>query len=192
MFNTEDICELCNDEPAFFSNVKVGYPVPDFTLDGYFKGEKHKYSLSAYRGKWVILFFYPLDFTFVCPTEIKELSKNYQDFKDAETEVLGISVDSVFSHEAWSKGDLGDLEFPLLSDLTKEVSEDFGVLIEEEGIALRGVFTIDPDGILRAMTVNDNDVGRSTEEIYRVLCALQTGELCPINWNKGQKTIKGE
>lgn len=168
--------------------LQIGNHAPDFEMEGYFKGEKKRYSLEDYKGKWVVLFFYPLDFTFVCPTELLELSKRHKEFTDMNAQVLGVSVDSVYSHEAWLK-DLGELEYPLLSDITKDTSEDYNVLLHEAGISLRGTFIIDPDGVLKSYTVNDNSVGRNVDELKRTLQALQTGELCPINWSPGKETL---
>jgi len=168
--------------------LQIGNQVPTFDMEGYFKGNKQRYALKDFKGKWVVLFFYPLDFTFVCPTELVELSKRHKEFEEMNTQVLGVSVDSVYSHEAWLK-DLGDLEYPLLSDITKEVSADYNVLLHEAGISLRGTFIIDPDGVLKSYTVNDNSVGRNVDELKRTLQALQTGELCPINWSPGKGTL---
>ncbi|MFA7685545.1 MAG: peroxiredoxin [Candidatus Gracilibacteria bacterium] len=179
----------CCGEDCCGATLKIGSPAPRFTMEGYFKGEKKKYFLKDYKGKWVVLFFYPLDFTFVCPTELIELSKKNEEFAAINTQVLGVSVDSVYSHEAWSKGDLGDLEFPLLSDLTKETSCDYNVLIEESGISLRGAFIIDPEGILKCYMVNDISIGRNVDELVRLVQAFQTGDLCPVGWKKGDKTL---
>jgi alkyl hydroperoxide reductase subunit AhpC len=174
----------------------VGKAAPDFSMktalgDGQGFGEV---SLQSYKGKWLVMFFYPLDFTFVCPTEITGYSKRYNDFKNAGADVLAVSTDSQYSHQAWinldpSKGGLGKLNFPIASDLTKSVSRDYGVLIEEEGIALRGLFIIDPQGILRYSVIHDLNVGRSVDETLRVLHALQTGGLCPVDWKPGEKTL---
>ncbi|MHB0912789.1 MAG: peroxiredoxin [Armatimonadota bacterium] len=168
--------------------VKVGKPVPDFTLEGVMGKDFTKVSLSYYRGKWVVLFFWPLDFTFVCPTEITEFTKRNKEIEDLGGKVLGVSVDSKYSHLAWTK-EIGEQAYPLLSDITKRVSRDYGVLVEDEGIALRGTFIIDPDGICRWMVVNDLSVGRSVDETIRVLSALQTGELCPVEWTPGEETL---
>jgi len=162
---------------------------PEFTLEGVHKGKFKSYSLKKYRGKWVVLFFYPLDFTFICPTEITEFSKNYEKFKALKAEVFGASTDSKFSHLAWIERDLKGLKYPLLSDNNHEVSRRYGVLLEDEGIAVRGLFIIDPEGKLRYKVVHDLSVGRNVSEILRVLEALQTGELCPVNWNRGKKTL---
>lgn len=170
-------------------SIRIGSPAPEFVMEGYFQGKNKKYSLKDYKGKWVILFFYPLDFTFVCPTELIELSKRHEEFEKINTQVLGVSVDSVYSHEAWSKGTLGNLNFPLLSDLTKMVSCDYNVLIPESGISLRGAFVIDPTGILKCYMVNDISIGRSVDELLRLVNAFQTGELCPVGWTPGSKTL---
>lgn len=174
----------------------VGRPAPDFTMetvsgDGTAFG---KVTLGDYRGKWLVLFFYPLDFTFVCPTEIIGLSEAAAEFEALDAEILGVSVDSVHSHKAWintpkDSNGLGTLAFPLASDLTKKVAADYGVLIEEEGIALRGLYIIDPEGELKYQVVNHNDVGRSVEETLRVLQALQSGGLCPMNWKPGDRNL---
>ncbi|GBF11132.1 peroxiredoxin [Tepidibacillus infernus] len=171
----------------------VGQPAPEFSMqtalgDGVNFG---RVSLSDYKGKWLVFFFYPLDFTFVCPTEITALSNAYEEFKKLGCEVLGCSTDSIYSHRAWmntplEENGIGKLNFPLASDITKEVSWEYGILIEEEGIALRGLFIIDPDGILKYAVVHHNDIGRSVEETLRVLQALQSGGLCPANWKPGE------
>lgn len=168
--------------------VRVGQNASEFTLQG-IVGDKFKdISLDEYKGKWVVLFFYPLDFTFICPTEITEFSKRDSEFKAKNAQVLGVSIDSVYSHRAWLK-ELGNLNYPLLSDITKEVSRKYGVLLEDKGIALRGTFIIDPEGKLRYQLIHDLGIGRSVEEILRVLNALQTGELCPVEWKPGKSTL---
>lgn len=146
-----------------------------------------------------MLFFYPLDFTFVCPTEIIAFSDNIKKFKEINAEVVGVSIDSHFSHLAWintprKEGGLGQLKYPLLSDLSKQIASDYGVLLENPGIALRGLFIIDPNGILRQITINDLPVGRSVDETIRLIKAFQFvekhGEVCPANWQPDSKTIK--
>ncbi|MGV3464246.1 MAG: peroxiredoxin [Heyndrickxia sp.] len=144
--------------------------------------------------KWTVLFFYPMDFTFVCPTEITALSDSYDAFEDLDAEVIGVSTDTVHTHLAWIKTDrkdngLGDLNYPLAADHNHKVSRDYGVLIEEEGVALRGLFIINPEGELMYQVVNHNNIGRSVDETLRVLQALQTGGLCPANWKPGQATL---
>ena len=168
--------------------VKVGQNAPEFTLQGIVDEKFKDVSLDEYKGKWVVLFFYPLDFTFICPTEITEFSKRDSEFKALNAQVLGVSVDSVYSHKAWLK-ELGKINFPWLSDITKDVSRKYGVLLEDKGIALRGTFIIDPEGKLKYQLVHDLGIGRSVEEILRVLNALQTGELCPVEWKPGKKTL---
>lgn len=151
--------------------------------------------LSDYKGKWLVLFFYPLDFTFVCPTEILGFHKRIDEFRRLNTEVLGASVDSVHSHRAWIKCSIadgglgGELAFPLASDITKQVASDYGILLNEQGISLRGLFIIDPEGILRYSVVTDLNVGRSVDETLRVLQALQSGGLCPVDWHPGEATL---
>lgn len=176
-----------HDEDCGCMDVRVGNPVPDFTLEAYFKGDFKKVSLSDYKGKWKLLFFYPLDFTFVCPTEILELSEKAEEFEKLNTQVLLASIDSVHSHKAWSK-EIGDLAFPMLSDLNKELSLMFNIL-HDDGMSLRGAFVIDPDNVLQAAIVHNLPVGRNIDEIKRVIGAFQTGELCPVGWTKGGKTL---
>lgn len=186
MFHSDEKKGYCKDSCC--EELQIGNSAPEFQMEGYFKGEKKRYSLSDYRGKWTVVFFYPLDFTFVCPTELVDLSRRYSEFEDIDTQVLGVSVDSVYSHEAWLK-ELGDFNYPLLSDITKEVSLSYRVLLEREGISLRGAFIIDPDGILKSYMVNDLAVGRNVDEILRLLKAFQTGDLCPVGWKQGGKTL---
>lgn len=168
--------------------ITVGDRAPEFVLGGYIKDDFKTFKLQTYKSKWVVLFFYPLDFTFVCPTEIVALSKSYDDFKKAGAEVFGISVDSAYSHRTWSK-ELGELKFPLLSDFHKRVSHQYGVLNEAEGTARRGTFIIDPEGKIRWLVISSDDVGRSIPELLRTLQALQTGKLCPADWQPGDKTL---
>src|SRR6478672_2686828 len=178
--------------PAF-----VTKEAPDFTADAVVNEEFKTVKLADYRGKYVVLFFYPLDFTFVCPTEIIAFSDRIEEFKKRNCEVIGVSVDSAYSHLAWvetprNKGGLGGLKYPLVADLTKKISADYGVLLEG-GISLRGLFIIDQKGIVRAITIHDLPLGRSVDEALRVLDALQHyekhGEVCPANWKPGDPTI---
>ena len=176
---------------------QVGQPAPDFEIPSTKNIEKlnEPVKLSDYRGKWVVLLFYPLDFTFVCPTELTAFSDRYEDFEGIGAEIIGISTDSAFSHRAWlqtprDKGGVEGLRFPLGADITKSMSRDYGVLIEDRGIALRGLFVIDPEGVLRYKVVHDLNIGRSAEETLRVIQALQTGGLCQAEWRPGQETIK--
>ncbi len=170
--------------------IQVGQIAPDFKgqavlPDGNFK----EISLANYKGKWVVLFFYPLDFTFVCPTEIKGFNERADEFAKLKTQVIGASIDSVYCHKAWIDNGLGKLKFPLLSDITKEISRAYNVLIEDKGIALRGTFIIDPDGVISSSVVNITNVGRSVEETIRTLTAIQTGERTPCDWKPGDKTL---
>lgn len=168
---------------------RVGRPAPEFKAEGVVDGGDFKnVSLSDTRGMWTVLFFYPLDFTFICPTEITEFSRRLEEFTKLNVVVYGCSTDSVHSHKAWLK-ELGNLKYPLLSDITHEISRSYGVLIEEQGIALRGTFIVDPDGVLRYALYHDLGVGRSCDELLRVLEALQTGERCPASWKPGEKTL---
>ncbi|MCC7529110.1 MAG: peroxiredoxin [Candidatus Melainabacteria bacterium] len=176
--------------------LQVGKRAPDFDMPSTkdMKGLKENVRLADYKGKWLIVFFYPLDFTFVCPTEITAFDKRYDEFKKAGAEILAISTDSVYSHRAWiqtseDKGGLGPIKFVLASDITKDVSRDFGVLMEDKGIALRGLFIVDPDGNLQYQVVHSLNIGRSVDETLRVLEALKTGGLCQADWKPGQKPL---
>ncbi len=168
--------------------VQVGKPAPDFEAETVVGDKFGTVKLSDYRGKWLVLFFWPLDFTFVCPTEVTGFNRHVDEFKALNAELLGGSIDSKFTHLAWTE-DIGRMSYPMFSDITKEISRQYGVLIEEEGISLRGLFMIDPDGVLRYQVVHDLNVGRSIEETLRVLKALQTGELCPVDWEEGTPTL---
>ncbi len=180
-------------------SVLVTKPAPDFTAqavmpDGSFK----EISLSDYKGKQVLLFFYPLDFTFVCPTEIIAFSESQSEFEKLGVQVLGCSVDSHFTHLAWrevprTEGGIGDIQYPLIADLNKDIARDYDVLLDG-GIALRGLFLIDEQGVVRHQVVNDLPLGRSVDEALRLVKALQFhekhGEVCPANWVEGDATIK--
>ncbi|XP_067858337.1 thioredoxin-dependent peroxide reductase, mitochondrial isoform X2 [Heptranchias perlo] len=177
----------------------VTQPAPFFKGTAVVNGEFKEISLDDYKGKYLVLFFYPLDFTFVCPTEIIAFSNKANEFHDVNCEVIGVSVDSHFSHLAWintpkKSGGLGHMNIPLLSDLTKDISRDYGVLLENPGIALRGLFIIDVNGIVKHMGINDLPVGRSVEETLRLVKAFQFvethGEVCPANWTPDSPTIK--
>jgi len=179
----------------------VGNAAPDFEAEAVFDQEFIKVKLSEYIGKkYVILFFYPLDFTFVCPTEITAFSDRHAEFEQLNTEILGVSVDSVFSHLAWvqtdrKSGGLGDLKYPLISDVTKSISKSYGVLIPDQGIALRGLFIIDKEGVIQHSTINNLGIGRSVDETKRTLQALQyvqenPDEVCPAGWKPGEKSMK--
>lgn len=173
------------------SNLQVMKPAPSFRVPALKGREFVTISSDELRGKWVVLAFYPLDFTFVCPTELVGLNDKHGEFADREAVVLTASTDSVHSHLGWVKADerLSNLKYPMLSDMDRSLSRAYGVLLEEPSIALRGTFIIDPNGVLRWAQYNDLDTGRNIDEILRVLDALQTGKLCPCDWKKGQATL---
>uniref|UniRef100_A0A0V0J4N3 Thioredoxin peroxidase n=1 Tax=Schistocephalus solidus TaxID=70667 RepID=A0A0V0J4N3_SCHSO len=179
--------------------LQPGMPAPDFKGTAVVNGEFKEISLKDYKGKYVILFFYPLDFTFVCPTEILAFSDKAEKFKSKNCELIACSTDSEYSHLAWIKtsrsdGGLEGLNIPVLSDKSMSISKSYGVLNETSGVAFRGLFIIDGNGTIRQITVNDLPVGRSVEETLRLLEAFQFtdkyGEVCPANWRPGKKTIK--
>lgn len=147
-------------------------------------------SLDSYLGQWLVLFFYPMDFTFICPTELTAFSRETERFEDAGAKILAVSTDSEYCHQAWIRNGLGALNFPLGSDKTMAMSAAYGVLLEDEGIPLRGLFIIDPDQTIRYSVIHDNNIGRSTGEVLRVLHALKTGSLCGVNWNIGSQPLK--
>lgn len=167
--------------------VMVGKDAPDFTLKGVFREQIEDFALKSYRGKWLVIFFYPADFTFICPTEVIAFSKMAREFRAEDTDILGVSVDSLESHREWVK-ELGGVDYPLLSDSGKQVSRDYGVLDEKEGVSQRGTFIINPSGQLSYLMVSHMNVGRSVEETLRVLKALRTNRLCPSDWKPGEKT----
>jgi alkyl hydroperoxide reductase subunit AhpC len=180
-------------------SVQVGQAAPDFSAQAVVNGQFEQVELSAYRGKNVVLFFWPLDFTFVCPTEIVAFSDAATQFAKRDTVLLGASVDSQFTHLAWQskprvEGGLGKINFPMIADLTREISRKYGVLLEAAGVALRGLFLIDKQGIIRHMLVNDLPLGRSVDEALRMVDALAHfethGEVCPANWRPGARGMK--
>lgn len=169
----------------------IGQPAPQFAaqavVDG---GEFKEIKLSDFRGKWVVLFFYPLDFTFVCPTEITQFRDALPQFNKAGAVILGASIDSVHSHKRWLKDDLGNLGYPLIGDITKRISRDYNVLLEDKGFATRGTFIVDPEGLIQYMGIHNTSVGRDAGEIFRVLTGLQSGELCGAGWKPGTNFVK--
>jgi peroxiredoxin (alkyl hydroperoxide reductase subunit C) len=174
----------------------IGEKFPAFKLTGVVSNDaKHAFKDiddKSYAGKWLVVFFWPKDFTFVCPTEIAAFGKLNRDFADRDAQILGVSTDSDFVHLAWRKShpDLRDLPFPMLSDIKRELSTELGILDPEAGVAQRATFIVDPEGVIRFVYVTDLNVGRSPEEVLRVLDSLQTDELCPCNWQKGDDTLK--
>ena len=179
-------------------SLRVGQEAPDFTATAVYDQEFKEITLSSYRGKWVVLFFYPLDFTFVCPTEITAFSDRYSDFSSIEAEILGVSVDSKHCHLAWiqtprNQGGIGDINYPLVSDLKREIAQAYNVL-NDDGESDRGLFLINPEGIVMHTTVNKAPVGRNVDETLRILQGYQyvaknPDEVCPANWTPGEKTM---
>ena len=173
----------------------IGDKLPNFNLKAAVSLEKGKefadISNESYAGKWKVLFFWPMDFTFICPTEIAEFGKRNKDFADRDAQVLGASTDTHFVHLAWRNNhpDLKDLPFPMLADIKRELSSELGILHKQAGVALRATFIVDPEGTIRWVSVNDLSVGRNVEDTLRVLDGLQSGELCPCDWKKGEKTL---
>lgn len=180
-------------------SVLVNKPAPEFTGQAVVNGQFKTISLSDYKGKYVALFFYPLNFTFVCPTELHAFQEKYDEFQKRNVELIGVSVDSHYSHFAWvntpkNQGGIEGVKYPLLADITKNIAREYDVLLEDDGVALRGFFLIDKDGIVQHQVVNNLPLGRNVDEALRMVDALQFfeehGEVCPANWNKGDKTMK--
>ncbi len=175
----------------------IGKEAPDFEADAFQDEQIKKIKLSSFRSKWVVLVFYPADFTFICPTELEDLANNYDAFKKEGAEVLSISTDTVFVHKAWHDNSptIKKITFPMIADTTGNICKSYGTYIEDQGLSLRGSFIIDPDGILRAFELHDNSIGRSAEELLRKLQAAKfvkehKGEVCPANWKPGKTTLK--
>jgi peroxiredoxin (alkyl hydroperoxide reductase subunit C) len=174
----------------------VGDRVPQFNLKAVVSTQAGREFADvhdqSYSDRWRVIFFWPMDFTFVCPTEIAEFGRRVSDFEDRDTQVLGVSTDTQFVHLAWRKNhpDLKDLPYPMLADTKRELSSALGVLHKDEGVPLRATFIVDPQGVIRWSSVNDLKVGRNVDEVLRVLDALQTDELCPCNWKTGDATLK--
>jgi peroxiredoxin (alkyl hydroperoxide reductase subunit C) len=172
----------------------LGRPAPAFAEEALVERRFESIRSQDLRGRWVVLFFYPMDFTFVCPTEIAAFNRRLPEFEERNAVVLGASTDTVYSHLGWvgAKEELKDLRLPLIGDVRKTLARAFGVLDEERGVALRGTFVIDPEGLTRWVEINDLAIGRSVDEVLRVLDALQTGELCPCGWTRGEETLQPE
>ena len=174
----------------------VGDRLPDFDLQAAVGLEKGREFMQignkSYPGQWLVLFAWPMDFTFICPTEIAEFGNRYEDFRERDAQVLGMSTDTHFVHLAWRRDhpDLKGLPFPMLADTKRELSNALGILHRGEGVPLRATFIVDPQGVIRWASVNDLSVGRNVDEVLRVLDALQTGELCPCNWKAGEPTLQ--
>ncbi len=177
--------------------VRIGEKIPDMELEAYHNDEIKKIKLSDYRGKWLVIAFYPADFTFVCPTELEELAEHYDEFRKAGAEVLSVSTDTVYVHKAWhdTSPAIKKIRFPMVADPAGKLSRTFGTYLEDEGVSLRATFIVDPDGVLRAMDIHDNSIGRSAKEILRKLLASKyvyehPGEVCPASWEPGKETLK--
>jgi len=176
---------------------KVGQKIDDFALEFYQNDKIKKVKLSDFVGKWLVLLFYPADFTFVCPTELEEAAEYYEEFQKAGAELMSVSTDTVFVHKAWHDQSpaIGKISYPMAADPTGKLCRYFDTYLEHEGLSLRGTFIIDPDGVLKAMEIHDNSIGRSAEEILRKLQAAvfvrgHEGEVCPANWRPGRKTLR--
>lgn len=177
--------------------LKIGQTVPDFETEAYHEDDIKNVKLSDYRGKWVVLAFYPADFTFVCPTELEELADHYEEFKELDAEVLSVSTDTVYVHKAWhdTSDTIKKIRYPMLADPSGKICKMFGTYLEEEGLSLRATFIIDPDGVLKMIDIHDNSIGRSAKEILRRLKAAKyvrehPGEVCPASWEPGKETLK--
>jgi len=177
--------------------VNINEKAPEFKEDAYINGKIKKISLKDFKGKWVVLFFYPADFTFVCPTELGELADSYEKIKKMGAEVISVSVDTAFVHKAWHDHSptIKKIKFPMLADPARRVCKNYWTLIEDEGVALRATYIIDPEGKVKAFEFHDNNIGRSAEELIRKLEAAiyvskHSGEVCPMNWKPGKKTLK--
>jgi|TARA_Y100000310_G_scaffold267929_1_gene280276 peroxiredoxin (alkyl hydroperoxide reductase subunit C) len=178
-------------------DVKVGKPIPDFELEAYHEDDVKNIKLSDYKGKWLVLFFYPADFTFVCPTELEDLADHYEEITNLNAEVLSASTDTKWVHKGWRDASeaIKKIQFPMLADPTGKLSKAFGVYIDEEGVTLRGSFIIDPDGVLQAMEVHEDGIGRSAKELVRKLQAAKFvaehgGQACPAEWKPGDDTLE--
>ena len=177
--------------------VNINDKAPEFTEDAYVDEDIQKISLSDYKGKWVILFFYPADFTFVCPTELGELADHYEEIKKLGAEVISVSTDTAFVHKAWHDNSetIKKIQYPMLADPAQRVCKSYYTLIEQEGLSLRATFIINPEGIIKAFEFHDNSIGRSIKELIRKLQAgifvsKHNGQVCPMNWEPGKATLK--
>ena len=177
--------------------VRVGETIPDLEVEAYHEDSIKKIRLSDYRGKWLVLVFYPADFTFICPTELEDFADLYDEFRKEGAEVLAVSTDTVYVHKAWhdTSPAVGKVKFPMVGDPAGRLCRAFGTYLEDQGVSLRATFIIDPDGVLRAAEIHDLNIGRSAREILRKLRALRyvrehPGEVCPAEWEPGKKTLK--
>ena len=180
-----------------WESLTVGDTVPNFTFEVFHKGEIEKRTMEEYRSKWLVLFFYPADFTFVCPTELQELASLYEKFQAEDTEIVSVSTDTAFAHKAWHESSpaIGTVTYPMAADPTHELAHSFGVYVHEEGVARRGTFIIDPEGVIRAFEIHDNSIGRSASETLRKIQAAKYvaehgGNVCPASWTPGDDTLE--
>jgi len=187
MYNFDDLVE----------NARINSPIADFEVDACHNGRIGKWKSASARGKWLVMIFYPADFTFVCPTELEEAARLYPDFKKAGAEVVSVSTDTAFAHKAWhdTSPAIKNITYPMLSDATGTICRQFGTYIEDEGLSLRGTFIIDPKGVLKTLEIHDNSIGRNIGETLRKVQAAQyvsrhKGEVCPVSWTPGAKTLK--
>jgi len=185
------------EDKQYTCAVKVGESIPDFTLKAFHENKLKDITLSETKGKWLVLFFYPADFTFVCPTELEEMAKLYPDFVKEGAEVMSVSTDTHWVHKAWHDNSeaIGKIDFPMLADPTGAMSKAFGVYIEDEGVTLRGSFLVDPEGVIQAMEVHADGVGRSAKELFRKFQAAKFvnehgGQVCPASWEPGEDTLE--
>jgi len=183
--------ECCSCKP------EIGEQAPKFSAEVFHNNEIKKVSLDQYKGKWVVLVFYPADFTFICPTELSTLADNYPEIQGLNTEILSVSTDTVFVHKAWKDNSeaIKKINFPMVADPTGKICKAYGTYIKDEGLSLRGTFVIDPDGVLKAFEIHDNSIGRSSTELLRKIKAAQFvrehgDQVCPANWEPGKDTLK--
>ncbi len=177
--------------------IQINQKVQDFEVDAYHNEEIKKVRFADYRSKWMVLIFYPADFTFICPTELEDAAKHYEEFKKLGVEIFSVSTDTVYTHKAWhdTSAAIKKVQYPMIADPTGKLCREFGTYIEEAGLSLRGTFIIDPDGVLKAIEIQDNSMGRNAKELLRKLQAAKfvrenKGEVCPASWEPGQKTLK--
>ncbi len=177
--------------------IKIDQKISDFKVEAFQNGEIKRIKLSDYKGKWLVLIFYPADFTFICPTELEELANLYNEFKKSEAEILSVSTDTVFVHKAWHdhSPSIKKIKFPMVADPTRKLCQEFGTLIEDEGLSLRASFIIDPDGVVKAFEMHNNSIGRSSKELLRKLQAAKfvrenKGLVCPASWEPGEETLR--
>lgn len=195
--NKDNTCGCACGDLNMMPVAQIGHPIPDVEVEAFHNEDTKKIKLSDYKGKWLVLFFYPADFTFVCPTELEEMAEHYETLQKLGAEVLAVSTDTVFVHKAWhdTSEAIKKVKFPMLADTRHELCKMFGTFIPEEGLSLRGTFVADPDGVLRIIEINDNSVGRSAKELVRKIQAAKFvrehgGNVCPASWEPGDDTLK--